>query len=68
MTGDPRDDHDVDPLVRLRAELDQAVAMAPELARTARGYYEAFGAEGFSERQALFLTIAELLQNPGVAP
>jgi hypothetical protein len=58
----------VDPLVVLRAEIDQMVALAPEVARTARGLFDAFVKEGFTEKQALYLTAAEILQSPGTPP
>lgn len=57
-----------DPLPRLRAELDQDMALAPELARVVRGFVEAFESEGFSRNQALYLTMARLLQTPGTPP
>lgn len=57
-----------DPLPALRAEIDQMLAMAPELTRTYRSYFEAFTDKGFSESQALYLTAAQVLQNPGKAP
>lgn len=62
------DDQPHDPLIALRAQLDQAIAMAPELARTTRGYVDAYLAEGFTERQALYLATAQILQHPGTAP
>lgn len=57
-----------DPLPALRAEVDQAVAMSPELARMAGGLFRAFAEEGFSERQALYLTACHLHSSPGNAP
>lgn len=57
-----------DPLPALRAELDQALAMAPELARMAWGYYETFKAQGFSDSQAVYLTACQIHQGPGGAP
>lgn len=57
-----------DPLPAFRAELDQALMVAPELARVARGYFDAFTEEGFSVGQALFLTATQLLQKPGTPP
>jgi hypothetical protein len=62
------DDTPYDPLPAMRAELDQALMVASELARVARGYFEAFVAEGFTERQALYLTTTQLLQKPGEPP
>lgn len=57
-----------DPLPGLRAELDQAAMMIPEIARIARGFYGAFVAEGFSNRQALYMTVCQLLGDPGSPP
>lgn len=66
------DDQNVDPLPAMMAELDQAVAMvlanAANVAIAARGAYEAYVAEGFTERQALYLTACGLKDNPGPAP
>ena len=61
-------EHSEDPLPALRAQLDQLIATAPEIARVALGFHEAFVTEGFSDRQALYLTAAQLLQSPGTAP
>lgn len=58
----------LDELAMLRAQLDQAIALAPELARCARGYFDAFAECGFSEKQALYLAAAQMLQDPGSAP
>lgn len=57
-----------DPLPLLRAELDQMLALAPELARVARGYFDVFKAEDFSDSQALYLTAVQLKDSPGKAP
>jgi hypothetical protein len=57
-----------DPLPKLRAELDQTIALAPEIARVAFGFYAAFLTEGFNASQALYLTVGQLHQNPGTAP
>ena len=57
-----------DPLPALIAELDQAMAMSPLLARTARSMYDAFKGEAFADKQALYLTAAQILGNPGTAP
>jgi hypothetical protein len=57
-----------DPLPAMRAELDQAVMAAPEVARVARGFFDAFAAEGFSSQQALYLVAAQLLNTPGEPP
>lgn len=58
----------VDPLPVLQAEIDQMVALAPELARAAYGAFSAYQAEGFTANQALYLTAAQLHQSPGDAP
>jgi hypothetical protein len=63
------DDEDpVDPLPQLRAEMDQMIAIMPEIARTGFNWYRAFMGEGFSDTQALYLTACELIQHPGKAP
>jgi hypothetical protein len=67
MNPDPREEP-VDQLAAMRAELDQAIAMAPELARTARGYFDAFVGQGFTGNQALYLTAVQLQSSPGDAP
>ena len=62
------DDEPEDPLPAIRASLDQMLMMAPEVARAARGWYDAFQGQGFTDSQALYLTAAQLLQDPGTAP
>lgn len=57
-----------DPLHVLRAELDQALAQAPELARMTRGFFDAYRGENFSEAQSLYLTVTQIQQHPGTAP
>lgn len=57
-----------DPLPRIRAEMDQMVELAPELARLAYGWFEAFSDAGFADSQALYLAAAQMLQDPGTAP
>lgn len=57
-----------DPLPALLAALDQALSMAPQLARMARGYFDAFEHEGFTASQALYLTAAQIHSTPGSAP
>lgn len=57
-----------DPLPALRAEVDQAVAMAPITAGAARGLFAAFKAEGFTESQSLYLVAVQLTGSPGEAP
>lgn len=57
-----------DPLVTLRAELDQMIAMAPELARAVRGAFEAYVSEGFTDKQALYLTAVQFKDHPGPPP
>lgn len=63
----PQDDP-IDQLAVLRAEIDQMVKLAPEIARTARAWFDSFRAEDFSEKQALYLTASQVLQNPGTPP
>jgi len=47
---------------QIKAAMDAAVEIvkvaAPQVAQTARVYYDAFRKEGFSEAQALDLTVA----------
>jgi hypothetical protein len=57
-----------DQLAILRAQIDQSVALAPELARMAYGQFHAFVGEGFTADQALYLTACSLSQSPGEAP
>lgn len=57
-----------DPLPALRAGLDQVIAMAPELARTAHGLFKAFVEQGFSKGQALYLVAVQLTDDPGTPP
>jgi hypothetical protein len=59
--------HQDDPLPAMRAELDQALMMAPEVARMARGLFEAFQTEGFDSKQVLYLTACQVLDKPGYA-
>lgn len=59
---------DEDQLAVLRARLDQAIALAPELARAARGFYLAFKTVGFSDAQALYLTAVQVLSDVTLAP
>lgn len=62
------DDLPEDPLPKLRADLDQFAASAPELARAWRAAHQAFVAVGFSESQALYLTASQFLGGPGTPP
>lgn len=57
-----------DSLVALRAQLDQMIAMSPELARVAKGAYDAYMGEGFTAGQALFLTAVQLKDQPFGGP
>lgn len=68
MSNDPRDDAPVDPLIAQRAEIDQLIAGAAEMARAAFGLYGAFTSEGFTDSQALYLTAAMVLQDAGDPP
>jgi hypothetical protein len=45
----------VDPLPKLLAEIDQALAISGELARYQRGLYEQYVEAGFTEKQALYM-------------
>lgn len=64
----PDDDMPVDPLPALMADLDQALAMASEVARLLKGHFDAFVEEGFTEKQALYLAIAHVSGGPGEPP
>jgi hypothetical protein len=65
----PMSDKDfIDPLPALQAEIDQMIALAPELARAAQGIFSAYRSEGFTANQALYLTAAQLHTSPGNAP
>lgn len=55
----------LDQLAVLRAQMDQALGLAPELVRAYRAYFNEFTAQGFTESQALYLSAAQMLQNPG---
>lgn len=57
-----------DELALLRAAIDQQVALAPELARSAYGQFSAFQESGFTPNQALYLTAVQLQESPGQAP
>jgi hypothetical protein len=59
----PSDEHN-DPLPALIAEIDQTLAMAGELARAVRAYYDAFIEEGFTEKQALYAAVMWIKQPP----
>jgi hypothetical protein len=52
----PDEERPVDPLPALIAEIDQALKMAGEMARVSRAHYDAYREEGFSDKQALYLT------------
>ncbi len=54
-----------DELAVLRAQLDQAAALAPLVADLVRAFFTAFVEKGFSEQQALYLAMAQVLSNPG---
>ena len=62
------DENHVDPLPALIASIDQAIAVAPQIARTLKGHFDACGTEGFTEKQALYLAVAVTLGTPGTAP
>jgi hypothetical protein len=65
----PSDEPDpLDQLAVVRAEIDQLQALAPEGARVARAWYDAYRNQNFTDRQALYLAAAQVLQNPGVPP
>lgn len=60
MTHSPED-----PLPKLLAEIDQALAMAPQLAKVAYGYHRAFQQEGFASKESLYLVACQLHSDPG---
>lgn len=43
------------------------VMLAPEQARLARAFYDAFTDMGFDEAQAIYLVAVEITQHPGKA-
>jgi hypothetical protein len=47
----------VDPFPLIQAEVDQRIAVFPETARMVRGYFAALKDAGFSEDQAMALTL-----------
>lgn len=66
MSEEP--DGPFDPLPGLRAEIDQALEMASDLARMAKAWYDAFIEQGFAPRQALYLTAVQMKGDPGDPP
>ena len=64
----PPDESPIDPLPGLLADLDQALAMAGQIARLVKGHFDAFVEEGFTEKQALYLAIAHVSGGPGEPP
>lgn len=57
-----------DPLPALKAEIDQMLMLAPELARALSTWFQAFKKEGFNDSQALYLSAVQITQNAGKAP
>ena len=53
-----------DPLPAIIAELDQALAMAGQGARVAKGLFDAYVEEGFTEKQALYLVACTMNGGP----
>jgi hypothetical protein len=49
-----------DDVARLRAEMDQAASAAKEMARAMRSFYAELSEQGFSEEQAMTLTLGWL--------
>lgn len=68
MNEDNDNAEPVDPYPAIIADIDQALAMAGQVARVVRGNYEAFLAEGFTEKQALHAALVYVLSNPGETP
>lgn len=54
-----------DPLPAMLAKVDQQVAMAPHLAKAAKGFHAAFVAEGFQPHEAVYLVAVQLMGDPG---
>lgn len=65
MSGE---DEPVDPMVGLRAQMDQMLMLAPEVGRAARAWFEVFRSEGFGDRESLYLTAVQMVQQPGSPP
>lgn len=68
MNPHDENDDELDQLAALRAGLDQSIAIAPEVARVTRGFFDAFVGQGFLPAQALYLAACQMFQNPGSAP
>lgn len=69
MTDQPEQPEQLDdPLIMMRAQLDQVMMLAPDAAKLARAWFDAFKAEGFADNQACYLTAVELMNNPGMPP
>lgn len=66
MTDDEQEFEDN--LAALRAQMDQGLMLAPELARATRAWYDAFLAQSFGDSQALYLAAVQLVQHPGRCP
>lgn len=66
--SEDHEDQPIDPYPGIIADIDQALAMASQVARIVRGNYEAFLAEGFTDKQALYAAIAYVQGNPGPTP
>lgn len=49
-----------DVLARLRAEVDQTIKSTAEMAKLARGLFDTYSAQDFTEAQAMRLTIWHL--------
>jgi hypothetical protein len=54
------EDKPFDPLPGFLAEMDQMLKIVPQLARYAKGLFDAFVEQGFTEEQALRLTMNQL--------
>ena len=62
------EDDPVDPLPGIIAGLDQALAMAGEIARIHRHMFDNFRAKGFSDKQALYLAACVVNGGPKEPP
>jgi hypothetical protein len=68
LRGDDGEDPISDPidgLAVLKAELEQVAMHMPLIAENARQWFKAFQDEGFTEKQALYLTAVEIIRSPG---
>jgi hypothetical protein len=58
----------VDQLAVMRAQIDQMAMLAPDIAKLAHNWFHTFRAQGFDDKQALYMAAVQMIQNPGVPP